>query len=411
MTWGPPRPVTDAELPEFVRQVGEIFEGDAPPPDVLHTYLAAMEVDRAIGIFDRGRPVGTAAAHTLPLSLPGTGWVSGCAVTAVTVQPTHRRRGLLTALMRHQLDDARDRGETVAFLWASEAPIYGRFGYGLGCYSCSLEVGRPWSAFREPVDLSGLRYVDRNEALEAFPGVAAAAASGRPGFVQRSAGLWQQDLADHPSRRAGLSHQYLVLREGAAGPDGYAIYRKRMPAEEGDSGEEPRLHVSELVAAGPDAYAALWRHCLDVDLMASVRAGNRAADEPLRHLLVDARAMRTTVADGLWVRLVDVPGALAARSYAVPGVVVLEVEDEFCPANSGRVRLEAAAGGASCERADSAEPDLTLSAAALGACYLGGNRLTALAAAGLVAERRSGALARADALFGWPVAPWCPLEF
>jgi predicted acetyltransferase len=408
---GAPRPVTESELPEFVRQLGEIFEGDAPPPDVLHSLLSALEIDRAIGVFDGGRLVATAAAHTLPLSLPGTGWVSGGAVTAVTVQPTHRRRGLLTSLMRHQLDDVRARGEAVAFLWASEAPIYGRFGYGLGSYSCSLEVARPWSAFREAVDLAGLRYVERTEALEAFPAVATAAASGRPGFVQRSAGLWEQDLADHPSRRAGLSHQYLVLHAGAEGPDGYAIYRKRMPAEEGDSGEEPRLHVSELVAANPAAYAALWRHCLDIDLMASVKAGNQAIDEPLRHLLADARAMRTTVADGLWVRLVDMRAALAARTYAVPGTVVLEVEDEFCPWNTGRVRLEAGVEGASCEREDSAEPDLALPAAELATCYLGGNRLTALAAAGRVAERRSGALARADALFGWPVAPWCPLVF
>jgi predicted acetyltransferase len=408
---GAPRPVSEAELPEFVRQVGEIFEGDAPPPDVLHSYLGALEVDRAIGIFDRGRVVATAAAHTLPLSLPGNGWVSGCGVTAVTVQPTHRRRGLLTALMRHQLDDVRARGEALAFLWAAEAPIYGRFGYGLASYSCSLEVGRPWSGFREKVDLGGLRYVDRTDALEAFPTIAAAAARGRPGFVQRSPGLWQQDLADHPSRRAGLSHQYLVLHEGAAGPDGYAIYRKRMPPDEGDPGEEPRLHVSELAAGSPGAYAALWRHCLDVDLMASVKAGNRAIDEPLRHLLVDPRAMRTTVADGLWIRLVDVPGALAARTYAVPGTVVLEVADEFCPWNSGKVRLEAAAEGASCERADAAEPDLALSAAALATCYLGGNRLTALAAAGQVTELRSGALAQADAMLGWPVAPWNPLEF
>ncbi|MBO0689707.1 MAG: GNAT family N-acetyltransferase [Candidatus Dormibacteraeota bacterium] len=408
---GAPRPVSEFELPEFVRQLGEIFEGDPPPPDVLHSSLSALEIDRAIGIFDGGRLVATAAAHTLPLSLPGSGWVSGAAVTAVTVQPTHRRRGLLTSLMRHQLDDVRARGEPVAFLWASEAPIYGRFGYGLGCYSCSLEVARPWSAFREAVDLGGLRYVDRTEALEAFPALAAAAARGRPGFVQRSPGLWQQDLADHPSRRGGSSHQYLVQHAGAAGPDGYAIYRKRMPAEEGDSGDEPRLHVSELVAASPAAYAALWRHCLDIDLMASVKAGNQAMDEPLRHLLADARAMRVTVADGLWVRLVDVRAALAARTYQVPGTVVLEVQDEFCPWNAGRVRLEAAEEGASCEPADTAEPDVTLSAAALAACYLGGNRLTALAAAGQVAECRSGALARADRMFGWPVAPSCPLVF
>jgi predicted acetyltransferase len=405
------RPISDAELPDFVRQLGETFEGDAPPADVLHGSIAATEIDRAIGVFDGGRLVGTAAGYTLPLSLPGGPQVSGCAVTSVSVQPTHRRRGVLTALMRHQLDDVRARGESLAFLWASEAPIYGRFGYGLGCYSCQLEIRRPWSTFREPVDQSGLRYLDSTEALDAFPSVAAGAAAGRPGFVQRSRALWQQELADYPSRRGGLSHQYLVLHEGAAGPDGYAIYRKRMPADEGESSEEPRLHLAELATASPGAYAALWRHCLDIDLMASVRAGNRAVDEPLRHLLADPRAMRTTVADGLWVRLADVVGALGARRYAVPGTVVLEIEDEFCPWNSGRVRVEASAGGAGCASVDAGAPDLTLSAAALGTCFLGGNRLTTLAAAGWVAERRPGALAQADAMFGWPVAPWCPVDF
>src|SRR5207247_5969840 len=137
--------------------------------------------------------------------------------------------------------------------------------------------------------------------------------------------------------------------------------------------------IEELVAATDDAYGALWKYCFELDLMERIMASNRPPDEPLLYMLVEPRKLGFRLSDGMWVRLVDVPAALAARMYSSAGRVVMEVRDAVCPWNDGRYVLDGGPGVATCEPT-SAEPDLVLSASDLGAVYLGGTSLRTLAA-------------------------------
>jgi predicted acetyltransferase len=165
-----------------------------------------------------------------------------------------------------------------------------------------------------------------------------------------------------------------------------------------------------LVAATAEAYAALWRHVLDVDLMARVAAEMRPVDEPLRFLLADSRQPKTRVEDGIWLRLVDVAAALAGRRYALEGRLGLRVRDTFCPWNDGQYELVGGPAGAEC-KPNTGSPDIAIDAADLAALYLGGNRFRTLFEAGRVEELSQGAIARADAMFAIDRAPWCPSHF
>jgi predicted acetyltransferase len=402
------RPITEEEVSAFHAQVARAFEGSAPTPEEIELRRRAMELDRTLGLFEEGRLVATGAIISFQLTVPGGSQLPAAGVAAITVAPTHRRRGLLTQMMRRQLEDIHEGPEALAILYASEGLIYGRFGYGVASYGAELTVDNRRSAFVRPVDLSGVRYVDPDEALEVLPAVSERVALGQPGMVGRSKQWWRLRLLDHPGSRRGMGEAYRLLHEGRQGPDGFAVYRKQMGLEYGMP--VGSLHVGLLLAENPAAYASLWRHCLDMDLIKQLVADTRPTDEPLRHLLADVRALRASVTDQLWLRLVDVRSALAARTYQVEGRVSFLVEDNFCPWNNGAYDLVGGPAGASCEPARG-EAELALSVGSLAACYLGGNSFTGLLRAGRVEERRPGAAARADAMFGSPVAPWCAYHF
>jgi predicted acetyltransferase len=354
--------------------------------------------------------VGVAAAFPLQMTIPGSS-APTAGVTWVAVLPTHRRRGVLTAMMRHQLNDIRDRGEALAALWASESLIYGRFGYGMATQSLLLNIERRYAALRPPAvetaDGGAVRLVEADEfrllARPVFDDVCAR----RSGTMARDDGWWDYLLIDTEHRRGGAGPRKYVVYEGANGCEGYLSYRIK---EDWDAFPQNQLRVSELEATTAPAQQALWSYALNVDLTETVRAGWRPVDEPLLWMLSDPRRLVATVRDNLWLRLVDVATALAARRYAAEGELVIEVEDAFCPWNTGRYLLQAGPEGAGCALT-SARPALRLSAADLAAAYLGGVSLTALAAAGRVEESSAGALTRADAMFEWQPAPFCPTVF
>jgi predicted acetyltransferase len=330
-------------------------------------------------------------------------------VTRVSVVSTHRRRGLLTAMMRRQLDDMRERGEPLAALYASEAPIYGRFGYGLATYQASVEIERSHSAFAKKVSGSGrLSMVDVPTAVGTFARVWEKARHNQPGMLGLDERWIRNELADLEQVREGSSPQYRVLHQTEGNPSGFATYRVKM--EWDASGPNGTLRLGMLIATTAESYAALWRHVLDVDLMARVSAEMRPVDEPLRFLLADSRQPKTRIEDGVWLRLVDVAAALAGRRYAVEGRLGLRVRDEFCSWNDGPYELVGGPAGAEC-KPNSGTPDLALDAADLAALYLGGNRFRALFEAGRIQELRPGAIARADAMFATDRAPWCPSHF
>jgi predicted acetyltransferase len=240
-----------------------------------------------------------------------------------------------------------------------------------------------------------------------------AAVPHRPGMMARDERWWQNTLDDQQFQRRGMSARRCLLAGDDAGPRGYALYRTK-PDWDDDGLPYGSLSVRELIATDAAAAAALWTDLLTRDLIGEVAARNRPADEPLLEMLADRRRARPDLSDGLWVRLVDVGAALRQRRYSGPADLVIEVTDDLLPANAGRWRLQcpgpADGGTPSCERTGAAA-DIVLPVAALGAGYLGGTRLGALAAAGLVTERREGAVARLSAAMYSDPAPWCPSMF
>lgn len=385
------------------------FGGQLPTDDEIQTGQEILELDRTLAFFDASSIVSTAGIFSYEMTVPG-GEVLPCAgVTRVTVLSTHRRQGLLRAMMRRQLDDMHTRGEPLAALYASEAPIYGRFGYGLASYQTSLEIDRARATFNRPLSATGhVDLVDVSTAVGRFTQVWDDARRNQPGMLALDERWWRYQLADLESARRGSSPHYRALYDSDAGAQGFALYRIKMDWDA--AGPKGALTVELMMASTPEAYAAVWRHVLDVDLIAKVHAMRRWVEEPLRFLFVDSRQPRTTLEDGVWLRLVDVQRALATRRYAVDDRIVLRVHDEFCSWNEGTYEVDGGPKAAECERCDTL-PDLEINVADLAAVYLGGNRFRALWEASRVTELRPGAIARADAMFATDRAPWCPSFF
>jgi predicted acetyltransferase len=313
--------------------------------------------------------------------------------------------------MDRQLDEVQERGEPLAILFASESNIYGRFGYGPATFRAAISVERDRAAFARPLKVAGsFSLLDAAEAAAILPAVYERFRALQPAAVNRSAAWWDLHLRDVAAWRGeGSSRFYVLYRDTAGAPAGYVAYRVKQEWREGIPGHT--LSVQDFFALDDAAHAALWHYLLTMDLVGTVKAWNRPVDEPLRWLLAEPRRLRVdSINDGLWVRLVDVPAALTARRYAVPGALVLAVCDAFRPTNDGCYALEGGPDGADCRRT-SAEPDLTLEAGDLGAAYLGGVPLSNLARAGRVVEHTPGALARADALFACTPAPWSTTMF
>ena len=417
----PLRPITPDEFDDFCAVPVQAFNDSEPQAELTELERLVFEFDRSLAAFDGDAIVGTAAAYSFQLTVPG-GITGAGGVTFVSVLPTHRRRGILSAMMRHQLADIAARGEAVAALYASEAGIYGRYGYGCASGQLSLTVRRGEGTLGPAVTgATGaggagpvrLRAAPPGELRTELAKVYDAAVPHRPGMLARDERWWQAILADPESHRRGMSAQKCLLAGDDAGPRGYALYRTK-PDWDDDDLPYGRLSVRELIATDPAATAALWSDLLTRDLIGEVVAGHRPVDDPLLDMLTDRRRARPYLADGLWVRLIDVGAALRQRRYSGPADLVIEVTDDLLPANAGRWRLRcpgpADGGTPSCERTGAAA-DIVLPVAALGAGYLGGTRLGALAAAGLVTERKEGAVARLSAAMYSDPAPWCPSMF
>ncbi|MFE9423354.1 GNAT family N-acetyltransferase [Kitasatospora sp. NPDC006697] len=407
-----PRPLRAAEWDRWYDTLETAF-GSVESPERRAQWQALTEVDRSLAVWDGEVPVGAAGAFSFGLAVPGGAVLPAAGVTMVGVLPTHRRRGVLTALMRHQLDEVHERGESLAVLTASEPAIYGRYGYGLATWKLGVRIDRARARVARPAgDRIRLRLADPTESLAACERLYAAQVPLRPGMLARRPGWERVPVLDPPAERGGQTALQCVLAEDRADGTllGYARYSAGVDWEHGGPAGEVR--VREVTAAGPEGRAALWNYLLELDLTDTVVAANLPVDDPLLHLVSDPRRLRPSLSDGLFVRLVEVGDALRSRHYAAPVDLVLEVEDAFCPWNTGRWHLHSAGPEhpAACEPTD-APADLALSARELGAVYLGGCSPAALAGAGLVRELRPGALARAAAAFGWPVAPWLPHGF
>ncbi|MFI8945272.1 GNAT family N-acetyltransferase [Streptomyces sp. NPDC053750] len=386
------------------------FSGVPESAEEMELYDALTEVDRSIGVWEGGECVGTAGAFSFRVTVPGGAEVPAAGVTMVSVAATHRRRGVLTSMMRRQLDDVRSWGEPLALLTASEPAIYGRFGYGAATFQLNAEIdtSRVRLSVPDGTDDVRLRYAAPADVLDACEAVYARLVPGRPGMLARRPGWERLGLLDPESGREGASPLQCVVARRDGAVTGFARFRVR--PSWGPGGPDGTVVLDELAGLDAATEAALWRFLFDVDLTTTVTANGRPVDEAWQYQVSDIRRCRPTLRDALYVRLVDLEAALTARTYQSPVNVVFEVEDAFCPWNAGRWRLTGDAKGASCERTTDAA-DLALSVRELGAAYLGGVSLASLGAAGRVREVRPGALAEASAGFGSDVAPWLPHGF
>lgn len=401
------RPIEPREFDELMK-VSSLAFGHEPIEEEVEAERLVFEIDRSLAAFDGTAMAGETMVASFQLTVPG-GVLPTAGVTSVGVAPTHRRRGVMTALTRRQLDDSHERGEPLAALYASESAIYGRFGYGLASFKTELEIERAYTAFAEAeFEPRTIRAISKEEALSSYPAVFESVRPHRPGFHARNDAWWKYNFQELERDREGFNRHLYTLCEGPEGPDGYLVYRTKQDWSQGFA--NGTADVIEMVTANTDAYAALWRYCFDLDLMARTTAWLRPVDEPLMHMLAEPRRLRFKVEDGLWIRLVDIPNALSGRRYSTEGKLVFDLRDSFCPWNEGRYELVGGPDGAAC-RATEGQPDLALSAADLAAVYLGGVRFDALRQAGRIIENDPGAVRRADAMFAWDPAPWCPDMF
>ena len=391
--------LTDADFIPWLhaeaRAYGNRLDHD---PAVLRPHF---DLARAIAVYDtdgapaggtRGGPhgapqiVGGAHSHLLEMSVPG-GAAPVAGVANVAVQPTHRRRGVMSMMMRHQLHDCHARGEPLAALFASESGIYGRFGYGIGSFHEQWRIDRQHTAYARPAEHARaaaarhIAFIDPARIMDELPDVFRRATAGRPAVFQRARHHWQQ-AADDPEHRQGGPGGlfYAACRNDDGHIEGYAVYRTRRPV----------VIVQELMTTTVAAAAALWRFCFDTDLMETTEALKRPVDDPLPWLLADPRRLQRATRDGLWLRIIDAQKALPLRRYAAPGALTLQIHDDLCPWNTTPLTLQTTLSDAECRPTRSA-PDVTITVSALASAYLGAATFTTLARAGLAEEHTPGA--------------------
>jgi predicted acetyltransferase len=354
----------------------------------LEHFRPLFEPDRFLLACDpeSGTILGVTGSYALDVTLPGGAVLPAPGVTWVSVDPTMRRRGILRAMFAEQHAGFVADGLALALLTASEGTIYGRFGYGVTTVNRSFEITRRRAEFRaDAPDPGGVRYVDKETARKLAPELHQRWCAVTPGAVSRNDAAWDSHLRDEERWRGGGSPLFYLVHA-----DGFASYRVRW--------SDNSANVVDLFAATDEAYVALWRVLLGLDLVEKVTGWKSLAlDDPLPLLLTDARQVQTTgVQDGLWSRVLDVPAALAARTYAVEIDVVLDVHDDFLH-RGGRVRLQGGPEGATCTPTE-ASADLVLPVATLGPLLFGGGRASTYARAGRAAGA-PGVLRRVDAAF------------
>lgn len=401
--WGLALDVGFLRVPEYGKEIR----------DQWHEHLCrVVDTQRTQAAFDGGAMVGTFRSWGGEITVPGGASVPMSAITNVTVTATHRRRGLLTRMMRADLDASVARGEPLAILIAAEYAIYGRFGFGPATdysnYRIDLtraQLTDAERAFKEPG--GRVEIVPPETLVELGPAIHDGFRARTPGAISRQDTWWPlyTGIRERPGGRHSERRFFALYRDPAGVPTGYLAYRIDEIWE--DFLPKAVLHADQLIAASRAAEAALWDFATQVDYVTRISAGERAGDDLLPLRFTDPRAVTWDSArDFVWVRVLDVPAALAARTYAVAGRVVLEVEDRLGYA-AGRYAVEGGPSGALCTRTD--EPaDLRLDVGTLGSLYLGGGSAVRLAEIGALAEETPGAVARAEVMFRTARAPWCP---
>lgn len=401
------RTISTSEAPAWVESMLHGFQRHLTEGET-EVAVGGLDLARTWGAFDGDRVVGTLRSWACELTLPGGGLVTTAALTNVTVTTTHRRQGLLTGMLTADLAEAAERGEAAGILVASEYPIYGRFGYGPATEHVTLTVDTKAARFG-PRPPGSVHVADLSELRKVGPALYEQFRRQQPGSITRLDRWWDRICRVVTWPAEDTYKGYVLVGRSAGGePDGYVRYHIDSSWE----GRRPRsvLVVDELLAVTAEAYERLWRACCEVDWIVEVKAEDRRVDEVVPWMLADGRAVQQSErADFMWVRPLDVPALLGARTYLAPGRVVLDVHDPLGYA-AGRYVVEGGPDGATCARTTEAA-ELSLGVDVLGALSLGGVSPRVLAEAGQLMVHDSGALATADTMFRAAVTPWCSTWF
>jgi predicted acetyltransferase len=397
--------------PDDLRAAHTLFGATVHRPpldDAAWSYAASSyHPERALGVYAGGELVATAMSLPSETAVPGGMMVPTAAVTRVGVRADHTRRGMLTAMMRAQLADVAARGEPLASLRASEAVIYGRFGYGVATRAQHVRVRAdpPPQLRAEAPQAGSVRLLERADILPVLREVYDRIPL-RPGGMTRIEGWWDMSLG----RRVLVerAHVLAAVHTGPDGDDGFAV---AFPVP-GTKGRDHSLGVVDLHAADVRATAGLWHFLLGVDLVGWVQAEQRPLDESLELLFTDARAVAvTSQADETWLRIVDVPAALAARSYGNAEPLLLAVRDPLREANTGVYRIADGSAERVGPLGGPTRPELECGITALAMAYLGDRRPSELVATGWWRAPDPAAVPRADAAFAAQRVPWSGTHF
>ena len=404
------RKLTEDKMVPFRQAIATGFGYDLDLEDDAgaERFGAVFDRERMYPVFDSNRIVGTGGDFELTVTVPGGAQVSMSGLTIITVQPTHTRQGILTAMMRRHIDRARDRGELLGGLWASEVQIYGRFGYGAAVRMRGIKYDARHAGRGRSEPGITVRLIDAEEANGILPDLFSEVQAARPGMFQRSETWWKYRLFYDPEKgRDGASAMRYAVAEADGEPVGYMSFRQKASWNHLADGE---IRVREAIATTDAGYRSLWHFATNVDLFPIVKYWNIPIDDPIDLLLSNGRTVITEdLSDGLWMRLVDVPAALEARAYRGSGTIVIGVADAFADWNEGSFRLTIDEGVGRCEKV-AAHPDVTMDVNTLGALYLGGVDAMGLARAGRI-DGAAEAVRGVDELFRGALAPWCPEIF
>jgi predicted acetyltransferase len=393
-------------------RTAEIGFAEDVSDDLIERVKVVSDPARFVCALDGDRMVGTGGAFTMTVKVPGGDLPAG-GVTWVTVLPSHRRRGILRGMMRLMVDDCHSRGEPLAMLWASEGTIYQRFGYGMATVCMNLEADTRASRFTRDWPVEGTyRMLPAGQGREIVEPVYEAARAQNAGFLGRTPDWWVGQLPLAEKDAKGGEARRLVVYDGDRGVEAYAVYK--IKAAWDTRGPGSTVVVEEAIGSTPAGTRAIWRYLFDLDLVRTLKASRLPADHPVLSLVAEPRRLGISLGDGLWLRIVDVKGALEGRTYGPAGQgsgrLTMDLRDEYCPWNAGRWTLEVDGGRGRLTPAGG-EPQIALDANDLGAIFLGGWRASALARSGRVEELAPGGLAAADELFPTATLPWCPQEF
>ncbi len=403
------RPITAEDADLFRSRVSRGFGGDVDTDDeAAERFGATFEFDRTLAAFDGDDIIGTGSAFSLGLTVPGGREVAMGGTTIITVQATHRRQGVLRAMMDRHLEDVATHDEPLAGLWASETAIYGRFGYGPATYRHNVDVAAKSLEFTGEPAKGSVRLVDAAEAGPILRSVYEHTRLSRAGMLRRSDAWWKyRHMADPEQWREGKSaRRYLIYTENDE-VTGYATYRQKGKWE--DFVADGEVDVIEVIATTPEAHTGVWHFLTNIDLFPNVEWWNMPVDDPLPLKVTEQRRVKRKLSDALWLRVMDVSAALGARSYDTDGQVTFEVSDRLRPENAGTFRLEVSDGEGHCGRV-SGGADISLDIDVLGHLYLGGGDALAMAAAGRI-EGDPGAITELHRIMRSDQPPWCPEVF